>query len=249
VCKVFHSLPLDEVHVFAVGYNEQMDPNMPYALKKALSDTRVRQIPKGQIIIYEGDPTVEVYVIKSGVIKLHHPNGQGDKVLHLLKFPAVLPLAYFSGGNKATRWTYTALTDCELYVFRVEVLRELMLGDAQTVRYLVNHFSEDVHEVLVRLESLGKSDMNAKLGSALRYLAAVHGKKWRGAWVRIPFTVTNQLLADMIGVTRESASTAMKTLADKNIARYPRFAQLEINVNNLHAFIESLQQGETNSKA
>lgn len=217
-----------------------MNRTMPDVLKKALSDARIRNVSKGQTIIYEGDPTVEVFIIKSGVVKLHHPNTQGhDKVLHLLKFPAVMPLSYFSGGNQSTRWTYTALTDCELYVFRVEVLRELMLGDMQVVRYLVNHFSEDVHEVLVRLESLSKTDVYAKLAAALRYLAVVHGERGRGGWTSIPFAVTNQLLADMMGAARESTSIAMKTLADKNIARYPRFAQLEINFANLSRFMRA----------
>jgi len=222
-----------------------MERKMPNALKRALSEVRIRNIPKGQTIIYEGDPTVEVFIVKSGVIKLHHSNAKGhDKILHLLKFPAVMPLAYFSGGNQLTRWTYTALTDSELYVFRVEALRELMLGDAETVRYLVNHFSEDVHEVLVRLESLSKTDIYAKLTAALRYLAVVHGEKKRGTWMYVPFPVTNQLLADMTGAARESTSIAMKTLADKNIARYPRFAQLEVNFSNLHKFIQKNSNAE-----
>lgn len=216
---------------------------MPPALRKLFENSRVKHIQKGQVLIYAGDEPSDVHVIKEGIIKLHNIDEQGnEKVLHLLQAPLVVPLAFFSRPTATTRWYYTAHTDCDLYVVTRQELENLMEADGRSMRFLVHNFSEEVHEILTRLDSLGKSDSTSKLTNALRYLAVRHGVKGRGGWCRIPFPVNHQLLADMTGVARETVSLAMKTLSDKNIVRNPRLAQLEINFERLQTY---RQDGET----
>lgn len=214
---------------------------MPPTLRKLLNDARVKQMQAGQIILYEGDRPAEVHVIKAGVVKLHNIDEQGnEKVLHLLQATMAIPLAFFSRAEVPTHWYYTCLTACELYVLPRRELENLMEIDVGAMRFLINTFSEEVHEILTRLDSLGKSDSGSKLVTALRYLAVCHGVKGRGGWWRIPFPVNHQLLADMTGVSRETTSLAMKVLSDKKIVRNPRLAQLEINFERLKAYREEM---------
>ncbi len=213
---------------------------MPPALRKLLEGSRLKHAPKGQILLYAGDRPTEVQLIKEGVVKLNNIDDQGnEKILHLLRAPMIVPLAFFSRPEIATRWYYTTLTNCELYVLRREELEHLMETDAWTMRFLINNFSEEVHEILTRLDSLGKSDSTYKLLIALRYLVVCYGVKGRGGWWEIPFSVNHQLLADMIGVSRETVSLAMKILSDDKIVRNPRLARLQINFDNLKDYITS----------
>jgi CRP-like cAMP-binding protein len=210
---------------------------MPPALRKLLEGARLKYAQKGQVLLYAGDQPIEVLLIKEGVVKLNSIDEQGnEKILHLLRTPMIVPLAFFSRPEIATRWYYTTLTDCELYVLRREELEHLMETDAWTMRFLINNFSEEVHEILTRLDSLGKSDGSSKLVIALRYLGVCHGVKARGGWWRIPFPVNHQLLADMIGVSRETVSLTMKILSDDKIVRNPRLAQLEINLERMKTY-------------
>lgn len=210
---------------------------MPPALQKLLESSRVKHVQKGQVLLYAGDQSAEVQLIKDGIVKLHNIDEQGnEKVLHLLQSPMVVPLAFFSRPEIPPRWYYTALTDCDLYVVLREELERLVESDGKTMRFLVNNFSEEVHEILTRLDSLGKSDSSSKLIIALRYLAVRHGIKGQGGWRRIPFPVNHQLLADMTGVARETISLAMKILSDNKIVRNPRLTQLEINFEKLKTY-------------
>lgn len=221
---------------------------MPPALRTLLESSRPRHVQKGQVLLYAGDPTTEVRIIKEGVVKLHDTDEQGnEKVLHLLASPMVVPLAFFSRPEVAPRWYYTALTDCELCVLPREKLDRLMETDSRTMHFLVNNFSEEVHEILTRLESLGKTESGSKLTSALRYLAVCHGVKGRGGWWRIPFPVNHQLLADMTGVSRETVSIAMKILSDDKIIRNPRLAQLEINFDRLVTYRQEAMSNRISS--
>jgi CRP/FNR family transcriptional regulator len=173
-------------------------------------------------------------VIKSGIVKIHDIDEAGnEKILHLVKSPGIIPFAFFSGGSTPTRWFYTALTDCELYVVpRVKLLSELQADNTLTL-HLMNWFSNEVHEILTRLSSLGKTNVRDKLIAALKFLIVCHSTQRRSGWWRVSFPVSHQLLADMVGITRESAALTMKELQAERLIRNPRITILEINASKL----------------
>jgi CRP-like cAMP-binding protein len=196
-------------------------------LRQLLAATRVKHVPKGQILLYEGDVPADVFIIKEGIVKLHSIDQQGnEKILHLLNRMSILPLAFFSGADVATQWYYTTLTDCEIYTVSKRVLDELMAQDWPTAKLLMNSF-------------LGKTNIETKLTITLRYLAVHHATEKRKGWYKVDFPVNHQLLADIIGMSRESTAIAMKTLADKKIVYYSRASCLEVNLDKLMAYIEA----------
>lgn len=206
----------------------------PQNLNDLLGAARSKHVPKGQIILYEGDTPSEIYFVKTGIVKLYNIDNHGnEKILHLFGPNAVMPLAFFSGDEAATRWYYTALVDCDLIVVDKAALEELMATDHSVTKYLLHWFSNEVHELLVRLDSLGKTNVRDKLFAALRFLAVCHGVPCRSGWTRITFPVNHQLLADMIGVTRESTAMVMKEFSDKKVVRNPRLTILEVRFSKI----------------
>lgn len=204
--------------------------DMLQPLGKLLRSARQKHFPKGQIILYEGDIPSEVFIIKTGAVKLYDIDDQGnEKILHIVKAPALLPFAFFSGGTEPIRWFYTALTDCDAYVLSEPKLLRTLQTDGNLATSLMQTFSSDVHELLTRLSSLGKTNARGKLLAALKFLVVRHAKERRSGWWRVHFPVSHQLLADMSGITRESAAVVMKELQDEKITRNPRMTILEIN--------------------
>lgn len=203
---------------------------MPNHLRKAIKTARLKNVPKSQIVIYKGDELHDIYLVKSGSIKIYDIDEQGnEKILHIVKSPALLPFVFFSGDNRPTNWFYGALTDCELYTLPHIQLKQAMQKDSDLTFFLMNNFAIDMHELLVRLSSLGKTQVRDKLYAALRFLQVHHTSKRRGGWWRVDFAANQQLLADLSGVTRESTAMVMKDLQDKKVVRCPKVAQLEIN--------------------
>lgn len=209
---------------------------MPHSLQSLIDEAHTKQIPKGQILFYAEDKPLEVLIVKDGIVKLHSIDDNGnEKILHLVGKGAVVPLAFFSGHNVATHWFYTTLTDCEMYTLPQEKLYESMREHSEIALYLMNWFSHEVHELLVRLDSLGKTNVQDKLKAMFWFLSVRYGVKKRGGWCRVDFPVNHQLLADMIGMTRESTAMAMKEFADEKIIRNPRLSVLEIHTERLAA--------------
>jgi len=209
---------------------QSLDSGIPLILQRALRASRTRRVPSGQIILYEGDTPQEVFILKSGIVKLYDIDDQGsEKILHLVKPPAVIPFAFFSGMHDPLHWFYTTLTDCELYVVPATELKDMTHADSNLAEILTNHFSDDVHELLVRLNSLSKTNTQDKVIAVLRFLMARHATERRAGWWRVNFPINHQLIADLCGITRESTSIVMKEFLDKKITRVPKLARLEIN--------------------
>lgn len=209
---------------------------MPIKLRKLLEQSRVKRFPKDQIIIYEGDQPAEAAIIKSGVVKLYDIDAQGnEKILQIVSESTVIPLAFFSGAHTATRWSYATITDCEAYILEQDKLRALMHTDPETADYLIQHFSEEVHELLVHLNSLSKTLTAEKVISVLRFLVVHHTTERPHGWHRVNFPISHQLVASIAGITRESTSSILKQLADARIIRNPKLALLEIHRKRLLA--------------
>lgn len=208
--------------------------SFPSLLQPLVEGARHKRIMKDQVILYEGDHVEDMLVVTQGIVKIHDIDEHGnEKILHLVKPPGIIPFAFFSGGDDPTRWFYTALTDCDVYVVpKMRILAELHTSSTLAV-YLMNWFSKEVHHVFTRLSSLGKTNAHDKLIAALRFLADCHSAEQRNGWFRVSFPVTHQLLADMTGVTRESAAFAMKELQFQKVVRSPRLGILEIKTSRL----------------
>jgi CRP-like cAMP-binding protein len=200
-------------------------------LDKVFKDAHVKHIPGGQIILYEGDRPYEVFILKTGTVKMYDIDDQGnEKILHIVKPPALIPFAFFSGLHAPLKWFYTALTDCDVHVLPAGDLRAITRKHPEVAETLTNVFSDDVHELLVRLSSLSKTNARDKVMAALRFLLVCHAVERRSGWWRVNFAVSHQLIADLCGITRESAALVMKDLQDDKLIRYPRTTILEINL-------------------
>ena len=206
----------------------------PPLLIPILQGARRKKIGKGQIILYEGDVPGDAMIVKEGIVKIHDIDDQGnEKILHLVKRPAIIPFAFYSGQEVPTRWFYSALTNTELFIIPREQLLAAVRDNSTLALYLMNHFSMEIHEILTRLSSLGKTNTRDKLIAALKFLAVWHSTQKAGGWLRVTFPVNHQLLADMVGITRESAAIAMKEFQTSRVIRNPRMTILEINLPRL----------------
>lgn len=209
-------------------------PKISPLLSKLTKGEIVKHYPRNQVIFYQGDRPVEVAILSDGYIKILDIDKQkNEKILHILRPGAVLPLSFLETEDPKINWFYAALTDCDIYTVDLEQMRTHLRENNELNLLLTYWFSLEVHELLVRLSSLGKSSARDKILAALKFLSVHSAKSKQSGWRRVNFPVNHQLLADMTGVTRESAATIMKDLSEKGCVRNPRQSILEINFQKL----------------
>lgn len=195
---------------------------------------KLRHYPKGQLILYDGDKPADLFIVRRGIVKVYDIDKQGnEKVLDILKTPAMFPMLLLTGIVDEVPSFYAALTDAEIYLVPDGFVKEQMLKNNKLVMLMMKLLGHHTHEAFVRLSSLEKSTTPEKLIAALRYLSAHHCHRHCHGWRRVSFPVSHQLLADIIGVTRESATLGMKELQEQKIVRSPKLTVLEIHAGRL----------------
>lgn len=204
-------------------------------LQRIVTHAKLRSYPKGQIVLYEGDTPADLYIIKNGIVKVYDIDDQGnEKILHILKSPSMFPIIQFLGGSDEIRSFYTTLTAADIYAVPQDCVYRRMEQDSELTMYIMRWFATETHELLVRLSSMEKSTTRDKLIAALKFLCVHHTKfTTSDNWRQIEFPVSHQLLADLIGVTRESTTMVMKELQAENLIRSARLTILEVNFEKL----------------
>lgn len=213
--KDFTSLPPD-------------NPNSPLA--NILRNAKVRHYPKGQIILYEGENPTDAFVVKRGAVKIYDIDEDGnEKILHIIKAPGIFPTIFLFGAQGVTSTFYTTVADSELYVLSRAEFEEQFTGNPALAIYCIRWFAGEVAEMMRRMSSLEKTSTRDKLIATLGYLVRQHADNQKGGWKRVRFPISHQLLADMIGVTRESTTMVMKDLHKEKYVRTPKLGVLDIN--------------------
>lgn len=195
-----------------------------------LATAKVRHYPKGQIILYEGENPTDAFVVKSGAVKVYDIDEDGnEKILHIVKAPGIFPTIFLFGATGITNTFFTTVADSELYVLSRAEFEKRLVEDRELSVYCLRWFASEVSEMMRRMSSLEKTSTRSKLIATLGYLHRQHADGQRGGWSRVRFPISHQLLADMIGVTRESTTMVMKDLQKEKIVKTPKLGVLDIN--------------------
>lgn len=212
------------------AYNGSVKDFTGTPLDPLLATAKVRHYPKGQIILYEGENPTDAFVVKDGAVKIYDIDEDGnEKILHIVKANGIFPIVFLFGSAGQTNTFYTTVTDSELYVLSRGDFESRLKSDPAFVLYCLRWFADEVQEMLRRMSSLEKTSTRGKLMATLAYLSRQHADDPKGGWKRVQFPVSHQLLADMIGVTRESTTMVMKDMQKEKIVRVPKLGALDIN--------------------
>jgi CRP-like cAMP-binding protein len=199
-------------------------------LDPLLANAKVRHYPKGQIILYEGENPTDAFVVKSGAVKIYDIDEDGnEKILHIIKPLGIFPVIFMFGTAGQTSTFYTTVADSDLYVLSRADFEDRLKNDPPLVLYCMRWFANEVQEMMRRMSSLEKTSTRDKLIATLGYLSRQHCGPSRAGWQQVTFPISHQLLADMIGVTRESTTMVMKDMQKEKIVRTPKLGVLEIN--------------------
>lgn len=207
-------------------------------LKTLLKNARTKQYEQGQILFYAGDPITESVILKTGVVKVYDINAKGEeKVVQIVKAPAILPLDRLLSAPETIHWHYGALTDVEAYTFSADELYEQLIATPHLSAYIINWLAVESHELMVRIDGMSKSDVKNKLLTVLAFFEVHYSMAEKRGWKRIEFPITHQLIADVAGTTRESATLQLGQLQKDKLIRFKR-PYIELNTKRLIACLE-----------
>ncbi|HSE60882.1 MAG TPA: Crp/Fnr family transcriptional regulator [Candidatus Saccharimonadales bacterium] len=188
-----------------------------------LANYPCKRYEKGQLIVCQDTSPNCCYVIKSGFVKTYLITAEGnEKPLSFEARNDFFPVDTTFGHSEEARYFYEAYTDCEIYqIPRAEYVK--FINDHPRIFTRLFHYlikrTLDYHEHISSLEQAKAVD---KLICALHLLVKRFGKQVAKSRAHMTLPLTQQDLANFLGLTRETTGTQLKALEREGILQYHR---------------------------
>lgn len=179
--------------------------------------TSRRELARSELIFQAGSPGAFVYFLESGRAKVYHLSPTGKEILLWFCFPGeIFGLAEVCHGGGR-----------QVYAETCAPSRVLSVGQDDFKTYLATHppVALLVNDVLAcRLRNLGNiiqslvaSDVNERVAQLIVRLAATHGQRTQDGDITLDIRLTHQEMANMIGTTRQSVTSALNQLRRQGV--------------------------------
>jgi CRP/FNR family cyclic AMP-dependent transcriptional regulator len=199
---------LEEAPLFAVLH--------PADLRVLAGKFHAVRYRRGDVIFREGEPAERLFLIGEGRVKLSTSSPMGQELLIgvLGKGQIFGELEVIDRGTRAM--DARAMEDAEVYAFAADVFWTMLENRPAMARRLLELMARRLRRADQTSQDLVFFDAPTRLARRLLQLAEEHGEhEGDGESVRIAVKVTQEEVAQMIGVTRASANRLIASFAGR----------------------------------
>lgn len=206
--------------------------------KEFLEKFPVRRFQKGEMIICEGLTPRKCYAVKSGFAKVFLTTKSGEeKAVSFIASQDLFPLTWIFGKTDVSLYYYQAYTECEMYEIPREDLVNHAEEDTGMFRRLFEYNLDLNIDLMQHIHSLEQAKASEKLMYAFHFLTRRFGKKITKSRTKMMLPLTQQDLANFLGLTRETTGAQLKELQHKGVINYQQ-QEYVIHTDRLRALIE-----------
>lgn len=164
-----------------------------------------RHYPRGSVLFQQGDDAHEMYIIKSGALKIYRQD-EGREIILGHQFPgeAIGELEVFHYDSRRLA-SVAAIEKTTLWMIRKTDLDKLVQKYPELIRKALFIVSERLSQANRKIEYLSFLDIRVRVANLLLDLNSNFGADTAEGRL-IQFRVSQQYLANMIGAGRESVA-------------------------------------------
>ncbi len=170
---------------------------------------------KGEVIFREGEPAERLFLIDEGRVKLSiaSPTGQELLVAVLGRGQIFGELAVVDRGSR--EMDARAMEDTKLYTLASDVFWSILEGRPALARRLLELMGRRLRRADQATQDLVFFDAPTRLARKLLELAEEHGQSNDDGAILVSSRVTQEEMAQMIGVSRESANRLISSFTGR----------------------------------
>jgi CRP/FNR family transcriptional regulator len=199
---------------------------------------QIRNYKKGEMLIRADDDPMGIFCLTKGYVRQYNISETGfELTLHILKPISYFPMVWAINGTPNIYY-FEALTPVEVGRAPKEQVVNFIKDKPTIIFELMSDLLEDYAETLNRVEHLVFSDAHRRVISILLYIAKHFGNE-DGDSIIVHHRFTQQDIATLVGVARETASTELAKLEKKGLIKYIDHTMIFENIQQLHAELVS----------
>lgn len=186
-----------------------------------------RPYKSGQIILHQDDPVNHVFYVKKGYVKAYVILESGEQRTVLIVgpgevFPSTASVVYHAEDEYTLKHHFESITDVVVNMTEALSFQRSLYNDPKLMTHFVSHLSASNRELMEHLEVLESKNAIEKITLVLPYLIKKCGKKLEGRDYSLIPKLVHQDIADLAGLSRETASIHIKQLEQDGILEQRR---------------------------
>lgn len=199
-----------------------------------------RSYKKGEMLIRADDDPQGIFCLTSGYVRQYTISKTGfELTLHILRPISYFPMVWAVNGTQNVYY-FEALTPVEVGRAPRDQVVSFIKDKPAIIFALMSELLEDYAETLTRVEHLVFSDAYRRVISILLYIAKHFGEP-KGKGIIIHHRFTQQDIATLVGVARETASNEMGKLEKKGLLTHVDHSIVFENIQQLELELSSDQ--------
>lgn len=210
----------------------KMDTNKTKEFEAFYRQFGLRDYKKGEMLIRADDDPQGIFCLNKGYVRQYTISKTGfELTLHILKPVSYFPMVWAVNGTPNVYY-FEALTPVEVGRAPREQVVNFIKDKPTVIFELLSELIEDYAESLTRIEHLVFGDAYRRVISVLLYIAKHFGEE-HGKGVLVRHRFTQQDIATLVGVARETASNELVKLEKKGLIKYIDHSILFESIKNL----------------
>lgn len=190
-------------------------------LEQFLAQYRVKKFAKGEVILTEDERPSCAYYIKSGVVKTYNLTAQGqEKPISFDTEGQLFPVGWVFGKLRHTQYFYEAFTDCEVCCINRDEFVAYLKANPDLLYNFTGYMIKRYLQFQMRVNALEQSKAVDKVIYTLHFLCMGFGREVKAGAVQIQLPLTQQDLANFMGLTRETTGIELKKLERAKVIKY-----------------------------
>jgi CRP-like cAMP-binding protein len=178
---------------------------------------------KGQTILLKEYAPRAVYVIESGIVRAYMITQNGAERLVAIHLKGDdIPSGYGLGLRERTLYFYEAYTKCVVRLVPRAAFIKFLRSDPEALFRRQSQIESMLITTFSHIHALEQPRAGDKIAFALLYMADSIGVRLRPYKTRLKLAITQQEMADTLGLTRETIGAELRKLELMKIISYSR---------------------------
>ncbi|MFN8015409.1 MAG: Crp/Fnr family transcriptional regulator [Acidimicrobiia bacterium] len=194
-------------------------------LQEAINNLKIdsEQISKSKLstIVKNGDKCNSAFIVERGIVRVFYTDiNDEESTIALLAEGDFFPIEVIFNRSETVMFEYASYTDARLIEFKVEEFRDELLHDGCLSCSVLDGFARQNISQSMQIQALTSGKVKDKICQFMQYLVLKFGEHLGGGIWEVDIALTQEDIALLAGVTRESASTTLSKLRKDNIISY-----------------------------
>jgi len=183
---------------------------------------REKDFDKGSFVYFVGDPSDNVYLVKQGRVKIGTYSDDGKEIVKtILTTGEVFGELALADEKNRNDFAQAMDPDTVICPLTVDDMKQLMADDQELSFKIFKMMGFRMRKLERRIELLISKDARTRIIEFLKDLAEERGKKV-GFETMIKNHLKHQDIASLTGTSRQTVTTILNDLKEKNIINFDR---------------------------